>query len=196
MPKDKYPKSHSPPEIENYALRLRLLLGVGDQPHFNIISVVENGLSQKLPGFFVEILPRSNLGATEAVTEFGPPRIVVREDIYEAAFREDPRSRFTIAHELGHLCLHWGYPRPRLAPKSQRFPNSPRNSRIEAEANQFAGAFLMPRAVASKFDQAQKLASLCRVSDVAASRRLHDLWFESDGLTTKGVRSLFGLKLD
>ena len=48
------------------------------------------------------------------------------------------RQRFTVAHELGHYCLH--NPDPELAMISLRFGRSPQ----ETEANRFAAELLMP----------------------------------------------------
>lgn len=45
------------------------------------------------------------------------------------------RQRFTIAHELGHLTLHWNVPPPRNAEEA---------STMERQAHRFAGAFLAP----------------------------------------------------
>ena len=47
------------------------------------------------------------------------------------------RSRFDAAHELGHLVLHRNLP-------SQSISNPINNKVIEAQANEFAGAFLLP----------------------------------------------------
>ena len=47
------------------------------------------------------------------------------------------RSRFDAAHELGHLVLHRNLP-------SQSISNPIYNSAIEAQANEFAGTFLLP----------------------------------------------------
>jgi len=175
-----------------YTRALRELLDVGDGTYFNIVSAIENGLSRHLADFALEVRSQKELALVEAFTAFDPVRIVVREDIYEGAYKDDTRGRFTVAHELGHLCLHWGYPRPRLAPEAQK-PNDPSpKGRVEKEANQFAAAFLIPRAVANKIDDPRRLASLCRVSDKVASYRLHDLWSQSDNLTTEDVRKLFG----
>src|SRR4051794_4586930 len=123
MTKDKFPPKRSFAEIEHFSARLRELVGIGSEPLFNIILSIENDLSEKLPGFFVEILPRR--ASVEAHTAFNPARILLREDIYEGAHRNDPRSRFTVAHELGHLSLHWGHQRPRLPTKFQKFARSP-----------------------------------------------------------------------
>jgi IrrE N-terminal-like domain len=165
---------------------------ISHKPHFDIISAIENGLVQHLQGFTLEVRSQKELGKIEAFTEFNPVRIVVREDIYEGAYKDDTRARFTLAHELGHLCLHWGYPRPRLAPEAQKSNDPSAKGRVEKEANQFAAAFLMPRSVATKIDEPRRLASLCRVSDKAASYRLHDLWGQNESLSTEGVRKLFG----
>ena len=62
------------------------------------------------------------------------------------------RNNFSIAHEIGHLILHMGY-----NPKEKKFEKDFEdnkiyyrygNSKEEYEANEFAGAFLMPE---SKF---------------------------------------------
>lgn len=192
MSAEKFPKPFFPSAIEHLAERLRARLGIKDQSHFNIVALLENRLPTVLPAFSIEVFSLKEMSETEAFTEFGPPRIAIRQDVYEGAFRDDTRSRFTLAHELGHLCLHWGFPRPRLAPSKQKFKRSPANERIEAEANRFAGAFLMPRSIADRFDDAKGLARVCRVSDLAASRRLSELWMQK-GLTTKAVQALFGL---
>lgn len=79
------------------------------------------------------------------------------------------RGRFDAAHELGHLVMH-GHERPLNGPESER------------EANQFASAFLMPRAdvvarmpANSQVDQILKAKSIWRVSAMALAHRLHDL---------------------
>ena len=60
------------------------------------------------------------------------------------------RSEFTIAHELGHLFLHMGYlVNPEKWNSINEYYDSPKYrqgySEEEYEANQFAGAFLMPQ---------------------------------------------------
>lgn len=188
----RYPKPYEPAVIESYTQRLRSLLHFGDKPHFNIIELIENKLGEHLEDFALEVWSLGESGPVEAHTLFNPVRIMVREDIYEGAYKDDARARFTVAHELGHLCLHWGFPRPRLSPEAQR-PNDPSpKGRMEKEANQFAAAFLMPQSLAKKIDDPRRLASLCRVSDKAASYRLHGLWGQNDRLTTEDVRKLFG----
>jgi len=58
--------------------------------------------------------------------------------IYVAEYSGPLRSRFTIAHELGHYFLHFD---PDLGPmKAARYGTG----RVEWEANWFAAGFLMP----------------------------------------------------
>jgi predicted transcriptional regulator len=83
-----------------------------------------------------------------------PESIVVRSSkdftIYLPTMTSPERDRFTIAHELGHLFLH--YPRvKRLHPDEEMIAtrwvdeSDPEQQRAEWEANWFAAAFLMPK---------------------------------------------------
>lgn len=84
----------------------------------------------------------------------------------------EPRQRFTIAHEIGHLLMHPG--RPYIAETTKLVNVSKRevsrnyaDAREEREANQFAAALLMPGAaiiehwdaLSNKVDNAESLAS-------------------------------------
>ena len=73
-------------------------------------------------------------------------------DTFEISYNAEHsqlRSEFTIAHELGHLFLHMGYlVNPDKWNAIDEYYDSPKYrqgySEEEYEANQFAGAFLMP----------------------------------------------------
>lgn len=73
----------------------------------------------------------------------------------------DTRSKFTIAHELGHLFLHMGFlVDPEKWNGIDEYCDSPKYrqgySEEEYEANQFAGAFLMPSEEYKKFVEENK----------------------------------------
>lgn len=86
------------------------------------------------------------LGVTFGIADLGPgvlgiARPPTREMlISDTLVNAEPRFRFTIAHELGHILLH-----PRLhAEFRERADGDYVEDRIEREADRFAAAFLMP----------------------------------------------------
>jgi predicted transcriptional regulator len=97
--------------------------------------------------------------------------------IFVANHTSIARDRFTIAHELGHLVLHYLLPRSSgqyeaIGMKAARSGNG----LTEIEANQFAGAFLMPANLfMKKFETAKRdiveTADYFGVSVAAASAR-------------------------
>jgi hypothetical protein len=84
------------------------------------------------------------------------------------------RDNFTIAHELGHFVLHYPHKNPPAAPMTF---NRYGASLIEAQANRFAAAFLMPepefKRAREKFgDDSYILAGHFGVSQPAVSVRM------------------------
>jgi len=84
------------------------------------------------------------------------------------------RDNFTIAHELGHYVLHYPHKSPPVG--AMRF-NRYGTGLVEAQANRFAAAFLMPaeefkRARATFSDDAYMIAGHFGVSQPAVSVRM------------------------
>jgi len=103
-------------------------------------------------------------GAVESDEKTGEATIWVAAE--ESAFRR----RFTIAHEIGHLILH---------PAGEAYRDYPdfSGSKLEAQANGYAAALLMPLsmldAYASRFGpDIRRLARLFEVSEAAMNIRL------------------------
>lgn len=119
---------YSTEEIEEAAEACRRAWGLGLGPISNVLGLLENN------GI---IICRSEFSDEniEAFSFWNGPRPFIF-----LASRKDSavRARFDAAHELGHLVLHrWVGPEELEDPKTLKL--------IEAEANRFAGAFLMPR---------------------------------------------------
>ncbi|MGY3441125.1 ImmA/IrrE family metallo-endopeptidase [Bradyrhizobium sp. USDA 4473] len=104
--------------------------------------------------------------------------------IYLPTMTSPERDRFTIAHELGHLFLH--YPRVRKSnPEAEMIAtrwvdeSDKDQQRAEWEANWFAAAFLMPRAPFMKAfrddNDLDELAERFAVSVQAATVRAKSL---------------------
>jgi Zn-dependent peptidase ImmA (M78 family)/transcriptional regulator with XRE-family HTH domain len=120
--------NYSLPEIEHAATQTRRYWGLGDGPIANVIALLETRGA---------ILSRFSMG-TERVDAFSSwlsqrPYIVLGSGKQSAV-----RSRFDAVHELAHLILHRDISQEDLESSETR-------ARIEREANQFAGAFLLPR---------------------------------------------------
>ncbi|WP_372351876.1 helix-turn-helix domain-containing protein [Streptomyces sp. KL116D] len=107
---------------EEAAERVRAFWGVGEEPLPNTVHLLEaNGVRVfSLPSDCLDIDAFSTI-------ESGTPYVFLNTR------KTGERGRFDAAHELGHLIMHCEH----------RIPHG-RNS--EGEANDFASAFLMPRA--------------------------------------------------
>ena len=116
-------------DIATYATRTRDFWGLGRGPISDVMLLLENNgvivskavfESQRMDGY-------SGFDAASAT-----PYVIIAYDKGSAV-----RSRFDLAHELGHMVLHRG-----LGPNVVR---NPANIKVlEAQANTFAGEFLMP----------------------------------------------------
>jgi Zn-dependent peptidase ImmA (M78 family)/transcriptional regulator with XRE-family HTH domain len=115
-------------EIEEIATRCRRSWGLGDGPIANLLLLLESkGV----------IAVRTDIVDAPALDAFSC-WIGIRPFVFLSADRTAVRSRFDAAHELGHLILHSG-----ITP--EQMEDDAIHSRVEREANQFAGAFLLPR---------------------------------------------------
>lgn len=91
------------------------------------------------------------------------------------------RDRFTLAHELGHYYLHYVWPKQVGKHIPERvYALRKGSNRIEWEANWFAAAFLMPKAIfRTAFREAngnvRELADRFLVSTKAVEVRIQDL---------------------
>ncbi|MFL2071148.1 ImmA/IrrE family metallo-endopeptidase [Marinilactibacillus psychrotolerans] len=114
-------------EIELIATKLRNQLSLGLGPISNLTLAVERlGIRVHF-----EDLSSSKI---DAMTDFknNQPYIIINKSRLSSV-----RIRFNIAHELGHILLHSHYGKMEISNKSN-------HKRIEAEANYFAGCFLLP----------------------------------------------------
>ncbi len=103
--------------------------------------------------------------------------------IIVSPFQDEKRRRFTIAHELGHLFLHMGYliNQEIWNRQDKNIYHRVGSSEKEYQANEFAAAFLMPKAeylkvmnenVIEKNEvDTSKIAEYFNVSVEAASNR-------------------------
>ncbi|MEV4079108.1 XRE family transcriptional regulator [Nonomuraea fuscirosea] len=145
------------------AERVRAYWGLGESPIANMVHLLE------AHGVRVFSLPPDCLDVDAfTTTRPGTPFVFLNTR------KSGERGRFDAAHELGHMVLHCEH----------RVPGS---KETENEANEFASAFLMPRAglLAQKLYDAsiERILSAKRrwgVSAMALTYRLHKLNLLSD----------------
>ncbi len=158
-------------DIAYNALQLRKLVGLEDIVNFDIVRFIENILPELHPNFLFEIAESYKLRGKYAETipsyHDGPAIIRVREDVYVNAASGDPRSRFTLTHELGHLLFHT----PKHMKLCRLETNLPAYMDPEWQANTFAGEFLVMRHLAcgmSPFEIADKFNVSYSVAEIQA----------------------------
>jgi len=141
-------------------------------PCFPIMEIVEYWLPRVCEPFVLELLSIEDMAArfgsgTHAMTHPDELHMMLREDVYRGAWKDQGRDRFTVAHEMGHLVLHRfvGMAR-RLRTEVLTFENS------EWQADTFAGELLMPLPDVLEHATAQDIATVFKVSLEAARVRL------------------------
>ena len=141
----------------------------------NLPGILEHDMPELVPGFILKIVEDCMLPDAYASTKFDPLEITVRESVYNGMIKGEPRSRFTIAHEIGHALMHSTDRTLQRAsvPVAARKLN--RSYSAEWQADCFASSFLMPEHIARTFDNPQELSQNCQVSLAAAQIRLSEL---------------------
>lgn len=157
------------------AALLRAMWGRGPEPLPNLIQLAE------AHGVRVLSLPPS----ARAVDAFS---FILNGQAFAFLSTEKTaeRTRFDLAHELGHLIMHTRHP---VEPDqtTEELAPEPFGRDLEAEANRFAAELLMPaaeiRAAAGPAPAVSDVLALktrYRVSAIAMARRFHDLELSSE----------------
>jgi hypothetical protein len=105
-------------DIEQKSLAWRHAFGIVDTWAPDIARLIETKLPKLIPAFALVVRPDDemySLDNAEAYTEFDPPKIAVAERVYRLAREHEGRARMTFAHELGHLVMHPGAAKLRIA---------------------------------------------------------------------------------
>ncbi len=154
--------------IRRYAERVRLGSGLDDRQAIPIVDLLELTLPKSFNDFDYAILPTEKMNGISALTIPDNNQIVLRQDIYEDACTGDGYSRFTIAHEIGHLLMHRDLARREpVMSRTRLYENS------EWQADAFAGELLMPaqRIATMSIEQiAERYQVSPRAAEVAKSK--------------------------
>lgn len=125
--------------IQKYALMFRSVFQENIHQPFDVLSCLEVGLAKATQHEFnFDLQSRDYMGMTEAAVLPDKKLMHIREDVYNALHSNDPRARFTIAHEFGHLFMHKGVALNRGDGNHKAYEDS------EWQANYFAAELLAP----------------------------------------------------
>lgn len=148
--------------IRNIAREFRKIFGIENDLYIDIVCLLELALVN--PGIIeYEIVEDSEMGYDEALSIPADDLLLIKESVYEGAAAGNPRDRFTIAHEIGHLILHKDYKNCFARTESNVKPYED----PEWQANCFAGEFLVPYHLCKNMST-DEIALRCGVSKKAA----------------------------
>jgi IrrE N-terminal-like domain len=180
-------------ELKSLVCWLRGYLGVENVVCPDMLSVLLK-TQQLFPDFSYRRVPNDELpDGKEAAHEAGELRIA--DKAFRALERDEPRARFTVAHELAHFVLQ--HPEVRFRGTQLRaYETAKRRIRIdETEANQFAAFFLAPDNLIRETDTVADLVARFGLSLRAAEIRKAEI--DADARRRRGeLRPLPGKVID
>jgi Zn-dependent peptidase ImmA (M78 family) len=183
-------KTKSMAEAE--ALNFRAALGEQDSFRPDALGIAECVLDA-LIGCELVVCDDSKMLGVEAYTQHIPAlgtRLFVKASLVARLQQEhpDPRARFTLAHEFGHIVMHRGRsetgipstqmrmaPARGLAAANQKSPYLPAEFSGETQANWFASEFLMPKHLVRECFSAEDVHKRFNVSRRAAEIKWAEL---------------------
>jgi Zn-dependent peptidase ImmA (M78 family) len=124
---------------------MREILGITSCFDFNIVKQITRLVGKpfkKVGALHLEIFEEER--SSIAYVSFNPLTLHVHREIWEDAEIGEPKSRFILAHELGHIVMHGYYQQAYSEDEKARLTFVPPEESAEAQANWFAALFLAP----------------------------------------------------
>ncbi len=149
--------------LGEFAQAVRSLFVGPDRIDFPIMEVIEVKLQSIVPEYYLEVCDRALMGPDEGRVLAGGSCIMLREDVYELAWRGHGRARYTACHELAHFLMH-----RQVVMARAREDHQPIYRDAEWQADEFAGRLLMSSRHLGSFADAGDAAKQCGMSPEAA----------------------------
>jgi Zn-dependent peptidase ImmA (M78 family) len=130
-------------ELEEIVRRFLRRLGLESKIHPDMMTLIVK-TKRAFPGFNYKRIPDSQMPNEEAQWNSQTLTFVMRESVFMAMQRGEPRARMTLAHELSHFLLgHNGIRNRSISPKA--YEKRVRSVRTEeTEAKRCAPIILAP----------------------------------------------------
>jgi transcriptional regulator with XRE-family HTH domain len=149
--------------IRSFADKVRSVFVEDDQIELPVMDILEFRMERVFEGFYIDVQDREAMGDDEGRMVTGRNGIVLREDVYDDAWKGDGRARFTACHELGHFLMHRTVTMARARDDADKiFCDS------EWQADTFAGTLLMSPRHLPLFRDAGDAAQACKMTTAAA----------------------------
>jgi transcriptional regulator with XRE-family HTH domain len=149
--------------IRGFAEKVRSAFVEDGQIEFPIMDVIEFRMGMIFDGFYMDVRDRESMGEEEGRVIGGTTGLALREDVYEGAWRDNGRDRFTASHELGHFLMHRTITMARTCDDSDKIFCD-----AEWQADTFAGTLLMSPRHLGKFKDSDEAAKYCKMTGLAA----------------------------
>lgn len=154
-------------DILKLVKKFKEIFGLENEYMFPIVEFIEWVMPQIDRDFDLEIVDESEMSFnTYALTFPDEKKMVIRRDVYDGACEEQVRSRFTVAHELGHYLFHRDLGFARTDEKPPTYMNP------EWQANEFAAELLAPQHLIKDMS-VEDIMEKCKVSKQCAEIQLN-----------------------
>jgi transcriptional regulator with XRE-family HTH domain len=150
--------------IREFADKVRSGFVEDDRIDFPIMDVLEFRMSDLIDGFYIDVKDRESMGDEEGRVIAGQNSIALREDVYEGAWIDNRRDRFTACHEFAHFLMHRTITIARTRNDDEKVYCD-----AEWQADTFAGTLLMSPRHLNLFKDANEAAEACKMSPHAAN---------------------------
>jgi Zn-dependent peptidase ImmA (M78 family) len=160
--------------LEKIALTWRRKLGV----EYQLIPDIRHLLSvlpKYIAGFKTQILSEGYLRGYEAYTDCAAKTIFVGAATWNRLEAAEPRARMTLAHEIAHIVLRHSGDRFREVDNAVRPIRKKLETNEEFEARRFAGYFLAPTHLITRFRYQSEICAALKISEHAAEVRLDQI---------------------
>jgi transcriptional regulator with XRE-family HTH domain len=148
----------------DFAQQVRSAFVSDDEVCFPIMDVLEFRLPRFEESFYLDVCSYEQMGSEEGLVVAASNCIKLREDVYERAWDDVGRDRFTACHEFGHFLLH-----RQVAMARVRDESHPVYRDAEWQADTFAGGLLMSSKHLARLGCHQNAAVQCGMTPMAAS---------------------------
>lgn len=154
-------------EIEQRVKALRRSIGLEHQPRPDMMTVIQK-LKANYRHFNYQRVPDPELPEAEAQWDAEKGLLRMRESVFQAMQRGEPRARWTIAHEIGHFAMKHSGVRNRSTSQTTAERLLLEVKKEESEARRFAAMFLAPCYLLSSSDTVDELVDRFGLSYEAA----------------------------